>query len=284
MVNLSGEKKVLFFSKSSDYEHDGIKPAIPGGQHGFAFEVLSKLAKENNIEFTFSKDGSLFTPEYLTQFDALCFYTSGDLDEQGTDGNPSMTPEGKAAFLKAISNGKGFVGIHSATDTFHSPGSEKMFAPARYHNDGKKASPYIQMLGGEFIMHNDQQSGQLIFPDHQFPGFSILPDDFGPTEEWYSLKNFAPDLHVLIVQKTDGMQGELYDRPNYPSTWAHLYGEGRVFYTSMGHREDIWKNPMFQSILAGGLNWALKRVDADISPNINQVTPKADVLPPEHSK
>jgi type 1 glutamine amidotransferase len=59
-----------------------------------------------------------------------------------------------------------------------------------------------------------------------------------------------------------------------------MHGKGRVFYTSMGHREDVWTNPLYQTLLMGGLNWALGRVDADITPNLAQVTPEAMVLPP----
>ncbi len=56
-----------------------------------------------------------------------------------------------------------------------------------------------------------------------------------------------------LVQETNGMKDADYDRPPYPATWARKHGEGRVFYTSMGHREDVWTNPIFESILIGGL-------------------------------
>ena len=121
-------KKVLFFSKSSGFEHSTIKEA--NGQPSFTEKVLMELGPKNNIEFTFSKDGSLFTPEYLAKFDAYFFYTTGDLTERGTDGNPPMSKEGKAAFLDAIRHGKGFIGTHSAADTFHSPGGKEMARPA----------------------------------------------------------------------------------------------------------------------------------------------------------
>ena len=121
--------------------------------------------------------------------------------------------------------------------------------------------------------------------DKSFPGMSAVPDDFGPQEEWYSLKNFAPDLHVLLVQDTSTMgkaggNETAYDRPNYPSTWAHMYGDGRVFYTSMGHRDDIWTNPVFQQVLVGGIKWAVHDVDADVTPNLEQAAPEASTLPP----
>jgi len=75
------------------------------------------------------------------------------------------------------------------------------------------------------------------------------------------------------------MTGPMYARPSYPSTWARMYGKGRVFYTNMGHRDDIWTSAMFQSVLLGGINWAVGRADADVTPNLDQVTPQANVLP-----
>jgi len=275
-------KKVLFFSKSSGFEHDAIKLRMEDGRRGYAYPVLEALGKKDHIEFVFSKDGSLFTKEYLAQFDAFFFYTTGDLtvpksDPRG-DGLPPMTAEGKAAFLAAIAGGKGFVGVHSATDTFHSFGRNG-HVPERYLDDGDRADEYVRMIGGEFIIHGKQQKSKLTVIDRKFPGLASFPADFAPMEEWYSLKDFAPDLHVLLVQETAGMTGHEYDRPPYPSTWVHLYGKGRVFYTNLGHREDIWKNPVYQTLLKGALDWALHRVDADITPNLATAAPGANKLP-----
>ncbi len=70
-----------------------------------------------------------------------------------------------------------------------------------------------------------------------------------------------------------------YDRPPYPATWARKHGQGRVFYTSMGHREDVWVHPIFESILVGGLKWILGMVEAEVPTNISEVTPEASKLP-----
>jgi hypothetical protein len=300
-------RKILFFSKSSGYEHDMIKRH--NGEPSKAENVLSELGRKNNIEFTFTKDGSVFTPENIASYDAFFFYTTGDLTEVGSDKNPPMPKEGKAVLLEAIANGKGFIGVHSATDTFHSPGYGKPHLARS--GDEANIDPYIKMIGGEFIIHGAQQRARQICADRNFPGMGAVPDDFGPLEEWYSLKYFAPDLHVLLVQdtstmlKSGGGNKRAYDRPNYPSTWVREYGgkpissmdfphgaflllhkpeprlKGRVFYTSMGHREDIWTSPVFQQVLLGGMNWVLRRVDADVTPNIKEVTPQAGVLPPD---
>jgi uncharacterized protein len=286
MAQSAPNKKVLFFSKSSAFEHSAIHRE--GTNLSFAEAIMQGIGASNHIEFTFSKDGRVITPEKMAEFDAFLFYTTGDLTESGTDHNPTMTVEGKTALLEAIRNGKGFVGVHSATDTFHSPGN-KDFSPARLKNDGTNVDPYIQMPGGEFMIHGSSpqfQKDRMICADANFPGMGNLPADFAPTDEWYSLKNFASDLHVLLIQDTSTMVKTggcyCYDRPPYPATWAHRYGQGRVFYTSMGHREEVWSDPIYQQILLGAINWVVHNVDADITPNLEKVTPEAGVLPKPH--
>ena len=76
------------------------------------------------------------------------------------------------------------------------------------------------------------------------------------------------------------MEGPDYQRPPYPATWARKHGEGRVFYTSMGHREDVWTNPRFREMLGGGVQWATGNLVAEIPPNFAQVTPKGNELQP----
>ena len=98
-----------------------------------------------------------------------------------------------------------------------------------------------------------------------FPGMKGAGKSFALNEEWYAQKNFASDLHVILVQETAGMRGRDYGRPPFPATWVRQYGQGRVFYTSFGHRDDIWTNPTVQQIILGGFAWAMGNVDADIT-------------------
>jgi type 1 glutamine amidotransferase len=268
-------KKVLFFTKSSGFEHGVIRQT--NGQPSFAMGVLKGLGEKNSIEFTESKDGSLFSTEYLAKFDALMFYTTGNLTTAGTDRNPPISPAGLEAFYKAIADGKGFIGLHSASDTFHSPGGA-------WVGDGEATSRYIRMIGAEFSGHGSNQKTKIIVADAKFPGIAALPPDYGPHEEWYSQKNFAADMHVILVQDPAGMNGFQYVRPPYPATWARMEGKGRVFYTSMGHLEDIWTSAEFQSVLLGGLNWTTGRVHADVTPNLEKVAPKANELPTQPAR
>lgn len=276
------KRSVLFFSKSSKYEHAVIKRK--GKELSFAENILAGLGPKNDIDFTFSKDGSLFSPEYVAKFDAFCFYTCDDQMIVGVDGTPAMTPAGKTALLDAIKNGKGFVGIHSASDTFHTNAVEDNQTRehlSRYKNYGDQADDFTKMLGGEFIVHAKQQKARARVIDNKFPGFENAGAEIEWTEEWYSLKEFSKDLHVLLVQETDGMAGEPYQRPSYPNTWARKHGQGRVFYTALGHREETWTNPLFQEMLFGGIAWAVgSRDDVDLTPNLGKVAPGCATLPP----
>jgi len=266
-------RRILFFTRSQGYEHSVVKRS--GGKLAHAEQVLTDLGHTHGFDVTCTKDGSVFEPKSLANYDAFFFYTTGDLTKPAPDGSPPMTPEGKAAFLDAISRGTGFLGAHAATDTF-------LTAPDdRYTSYGSKVDPYIAMIGAEFIHHDNQQTARLRITDPKFPGFSGIGDGFNLNEEWYSMKDFAPNLHVLLVQETAGMVGPHYKRAPYPATWARAHGKGRVFYTSMGHREDVWTNPTFQSILLGGISWTVRNINANVTPNLSVATPGHSELPPK---
>jgi type 1 glutamine amidotransferase len=271
------QKKILFFTKSSGFEHSVI--SWKDGQPGYAEKVLLTLGEKNGWEFVFSKDGSKFSRDYLAQFDAVFFYTTGDLCSPGTDKQPPMTLEGKQALFDYVRSGRGFIGTHAASDTFHTHGENQKGAD-RYLNHGEKADAYVRFLGGEFIKHGAQQVARNKVTDSKFPGFEHVPSEFAFQEEWYSLKDFTSDIHVLTVIDAPAMKGVEYQRPPYPTTWARKEGKGRIWFTAMGHREDVWTNPLFQNILVGGIKWALGEVNAQVPPNLKEVAPDAFTNPP----
>jgi type 1 glutamine amidotransferase len=265
------KKRLLMFTRSEGYEHDVVKRV--DGKPALAERTVTELGGKHNIEVVCEKDGRVFLSKDFPTFDGFLFETQGDLAaENSKDGAPPMTADGKKALLDAIAGGKGFVGCHCASDTFHTAGEKWETQPR------DKQDPYIAMLGGEFIRHGEQQEGGMIVADPKFFG-SDKVGDFKIKEEWYTLKNFAPDLHVILVQDTKGMKNVDYERPPYPASWARLHDKGRVFFTSMGHRDDVWKDATFQLLLTTALNWTLGRVELDLKPNIDKVTPKANELP-----
>jgi uncharacterized protein len=150
------------------------------------------------------------SPAALKTYDAIIFAnTTGDLP----------LPD-KEAFLEWVKSGKGFVGMHSATDTFH------------------HFQPYIEMIGAEFKQHGAQVTVDAINQDKECPACKQLPGNWQVYDEIYQFKNFERSkVHGLLTldkhpnDKTPG---------DYPISWCKEYGKGRVFYTSLGHREDIW--------------------------------------------
>jgi uncharacterized protein len=262
----TAKKRLLFFTKSSGFQHDSVKRGDDG--NCFADRVVLELGRQLGIDVVCSKDGRLFDSEYKS-FDAFFFCTSGDLTQIGTDNEPAMSAQGKQNLLDAVHAGKGFIGCHCASDTFHSSGPSAENQIVR--------DPYIQMIGGEFIRHGAQQMATMVLHSPAFPG--APKESFSMHEEWYSLKNFAENLHVILAQKTEGMRDADYHRPSFPATWARRHGQGRVFYSSMGHREDVWANPIFGELISGAMRWTTGLVEFDAKQNMAEVCPGANEMP-----
>ena len=257
----AGNPKILYFTRSAGFEHSVVKRT--GRDLSHSEKVLIEIGRRDGFDVECSKDGRLFDGD-LEQYAAFLFYTSGDLTQPAKDGSPPMTAAGKQRLLTAVASGKGFVGFHSATDTFHSGGSQSGM------------DPYIAMIGGEFVTHGEPQEASLYAVSPFFyKNLGVPSEGMSFTDEWYVLKNFSRDLHVIFVQETRFMRGEAYRRPDYPQTWARMHGKGRVFYTSLGHREEVWTDPFFQTVAQGGIAWTIGRFDADIAPNIDTVAPGA---------
>jgi type 1 glutamine amidotransferase len=140
------------------------------------------------------------------------------------------------------------------------------------------------MLGGEFIIHGDNprlQTTDLIINDPKFPGLEGVKSPVEMNEEWYSLKDFMPDLHVILTIDTSKLKNAPYERHPYPGTWARMHGKGRVFYTAIGDRPENWENEFFQNLLAGGIRWTLGEVNASIPGNLKTATPGYADIPPQ---
>ena len=244
--------RILYFTCSAGFEHSVVKR--DGNQLSHSEKILTAIGKRDGFEVECTKDGRIFESD-LGQYDAFAFYTTGD----------PISEAGKRRLLDAVAVGKGFVGFHAATDTFHSKGPEP--------------DPYIAMIGGEFVTHGAPQEASLFAVSPFFyKNVGVPSEGLSFTDEWYAQKNFAKDLHVILVQETKYMKGDAYRRPDYPQTWVRMHGQGRVFYTSLGHREEVWTDPLFQALAQGGIAWVLRKFDFDIKPNIDTVTPGANVL------
>ena len=277
-------KSLLVFTKSSGWEHDVVKRT--DGKLSIVENAVTELGRKHGFATQCSKDGRIFDSSELHSFQSVLFFTTGDLTQSATDKNPPMTAKGKQTFLTSVRNGLGFTGVHAASDTFHTQPDSKDLS-TRYVAYGERSDAYLRMLGGEFIIHGDSprlQTTDLLINDPQFPGLEGARSPIQFNEEWYSLKDFAPDLHVILTIDTNKLTGACYQRRPYPGAWARMNGQGRVFYTAMGDRPENWQNSFFLDHLTGGIRWTLGEVTANIPTNLRTVTPGYADIPPQQPK
>lgn len=261
---------VLFLTKSSTFEHPSIKRR--NGELGHAEKVLTELGRKNGFQVRATKDAGEVNAENLSNYDVVVFYTTGDLTVSGSgsgifggDGNPPMGADGVAALQDWVRNGGGFVGYHCASDTFHS--------------EGDSVSPYIDMLGGEFVSHGKQFVGTVKVVDTSHPAMARFPDGWTHLEEWYTFRNYGTDhIRVLALLDTASERANqaMYDRDPYPIIWCRTFGEGRVFYNAIGHREDIWDQADFQNSVVDALRWASGEGEPAADPNFESAIGTTD--------
>jgi uncharacterized protein len=277
----ANKKSVLVFTKSSGFEHDVVK--LKDGKPSIVDDAVTTLGHKYGFDVATSKDGEVFNSGAFRKYATVLFYTTGDLTTPGTDKNPPLSAQGKQSLLDAVRGGLGFIGVHAASDTFHTqPDPEDR--SNRYIAHGEKSDPYLRMLGGEFIVHGSTprlQDANIIVNDPKFPGLEGVTSPVSFNEEWYSLKDFQTDLHVILTLDTKGMTGEPYQRPPYPMTWARMHGKGRVFYTAIGDRPENWSNPFFLNLLAGGIRWSIGDAKASLPRNLTQAAPGYAEIPPK---
>ncbi|MDO4569499.1 MAG: ThuA domain-containing protein [Planctomycetia bacterium] len=267
------KKKLLYYERSTGFIHPStvIDPATGLSVTG---RVLKKLGAALGYEVVCTKNGRIFDGD-LDQFDAFLLYCCGTLTgERGEKDSFPMSKEGEKRFFSAIRDGKGVLGFHSATDTCKSGG------PSAFENCPEdKRNDYTKMIGGEFIVHGSQQETTIrVVKSGELPSFKPFGDALRVREEWYCLKNFNPDMHVIMVQETEGMREACNDRPPFPCTWARMEGKGRVAYTSLAHNNSTWETDWLQAIVFDLMRFVTKDLEIDLTPNINEVTPGAYTL------
>lgn len=246
-VAVAAPRKILLVTTTLGYRHSSIETAekviTALGKSSGAYDVeLAAVSPPLSASGPSSPDDATYREQVkatlartlnrdaLKRYHAIVFAnTIGDL--------PLPDPD---AFIQWVRNGGAFIGIHSASDTLHG------------------LRPYIDMLGGEFDYHREQVVIEGINRDASHPANRHLPRTWnldGQKEEIYVLKNFQQgqvrELIVLDRHPNTGVPG------HFPISWCRVFGKGRVFYTALGHNEQVWQMPAFQQHLLGGIGWAL---------------------------
>ncbi len=224
------ERRLLYLTLSAGYKH----AVVP-----FSRDVVKEIGdKSGAFETTVTEDVTPFTADNLKNYDAVMFYTTGELP---------MSDDQKKAFMDFIRSGHGFVGVHSATDTFY------------------LWEPYHELIGGYFNDHPWHQLVTVDVVDSSSPIVNFLGKSFQVNDEIYQISDFNVDSsHVLLKLDTSSVDMKKPGvRPRYygwPIAWTRTVGKGRMFYTSLGHEQDVWKDPRYQELLLNGIKWAMGQI------------------------
>ena len=182
--------------------------------------VFRELAKESGVlEIVNTEDVSLLTAENLRNYDAVYFFTSGELP---------LSDQQKADLLDFVRSGKGFGGSHSATDCLYT------------------WPEYGELIGGYFDGHPWAQEAAVDVEDAQSPLVAGAAPAFRFIEEFYQFRNFSRDrVRVLLTLDTRSvdMKAAGINRTDgdFPLAWMRNYGQGRVFYSAFGHFPDSFR-------------------------------------------
>ena len=219
--------RVLYVTQSAGFAH----PVVPLSE-----QVLPAIGHAHDaFEVDITRDASILTADVLARYDAVVFYTTGELP---------LDAGRKSAFLDFIRGGGGFVGIHSATDTFHQ-------WPA-----------YGELIGGYFDNHPWRQEVEVKVEDRDHAATRHLGASFRISDEIYQFKNWErARVDVLLSLDTDSVdahkEGVKRADGDFALAWTRDYGAGRMFYTALGHEDAVWQDERFQRLVVNGIVWAM---------------------------
>lgn len=215
---------VLVFSKTAAYRHESIPEGV---------RALEEIGRELGWKVTATEDASVFSDEGLAGFDAVVFLmTTGDV----------LDSSQQAAFERYINKGKGYVGVHSASDTEY----DWPF--------------YGALVGAYFKSHPEIQKATYRIEDREHPATRHLPSSWTRTDEHYSFRtNPRGKVHVLLSLDEASYQPGEHAMGDHPIVWCReLEGSGRSFYTALGHTKESYSDPDYRKHLASAIAWVAR--------------------------
>ncbi|MGD2175919.1 MAG: ThuA domain-containing protein [Candidatus Brocadiaceae bacterium] len=207
-----------------------------GFEHAYlphAEVAIKEMGRKSGLfEAVTTARSRLITADHLAGYDILVFATTGELP---------LDDDQKAALLDFVRGGKGFVGIHNATDTLY------------------EWPEYGEMIGGYFNGHPWTQEVRVNVEDTEHPATRMLGESFAVTDEIYTFRNWDRDsTHVLMSLDGDSVDVSKGNRDDgdYALGWCHEYGDGRVIYSALGHPPELWEQPWFLDHVLACIKWA----------------------------
>lgn len=221
--------EILVFSKTAGFRHD----AIPAG-----IDALRTLGQQHDFTVTATEDAGAFTTANLATYEAVVFLnTTGDV----------LNSTQQTALQSYVDTGGGYLGVHAAADTEYD-------------------WPYYgQLVGAWFQSHPAIQQATIRNEDRTHPATSHLGATWTRSDEWYNYRaNPRPNVHVLQTLDESTYSGGSMGA-DHPITWCHSQGQGRSFYTGLGHTIASYADPAFRSLLLGGVRYAAGQAAANCS-------------------
>jgi hypothetical protein len=199
------------------------------------FDEISPMFEEalgDAVELTLTTDRDDLTD--LGEYDVLLDYLT----------DSTLTDDQRDGLLSFVRGGGGYVGVHCASDLMSTAPDD----PEDVLDTREEPFPELrEMIGGHFLTHPDQGEFEVRIVDHEHP-ITANVDDFTVFDEPYQVE-CDDDVRVLA-------QMDHPDLDEYPVAWTKSFGEGRVFYLSLGHTEDVFQTEGFRSLLHNGIDWA----------------------------
>lgn len=232
---------VLVVGKTLGFRHSSIDEGTAavielGQQHGFTVDVWDPAQPELTLPST-----PFTSAEDLAQYATVVFIST--VDGTNTDPNRAtlLDEDELAAYQGYIQGGGGFAGVHGASDSMH-------FVPW-----------YGGLVGGNayFRNHPAQQTATLVLEDPTHPSTGALPAEWSVFEEWYNFTNNPREVVrvLLTLDEASYNPGPGAMGDDHPYAWCHNYDGGRSWYTTLGHRESTFADPLFREHLLGGIEW-----------------------------
>lgn len=226
---------VLVFSKTTMFRHASITNGIA---------AIRKLGAENGFAVDATEDSSSFAPGNLLRYRAVVFLsTSGDI----------LNDKQQAAFQDYVTSGGGLAGVHAAV-------------AGKVATEG--AWPwYVETFCTEFANHKAIEHATVLVEDRANASTAHLPSQWSRTDEWY---NFTASprgrARVLATLDEKSFHGGTMGA-DHPVAWCRRVGQGRLWYTALGHTEASYTEPRFLQHLLGGIQIAAGVKPTDFMPN-----------------
>lgn len=250
--------KVLMLTQSKGFTHGSVRR--PDKEKLAPAEVaMIQLGQQTGLfEVTCTQDAEAdFTKENLAKYDVVMLYTTGPMNKPNKAENLPIDHEAFEYLLNEWlpQPGHGFIGFHSATDT------------------GADYEPYWDLIGGSFNGHPWGSGSTVTFtvhdPDH--PGVKPFGAEFEIKDEIYQYSHWLPEK-VRVLASLDMAKTSLKKPYHVPLIWVKEVGQGKMYYTNLGHNETTWTNKTFLDSVTGAMKWirGLEKGSAKPNPEVSK--------------